>query len=139
MIVDTRKLKEIAEIEFNDIVEDVILTDINELRIILIDGSFIDVWFSLKLKGRYSYHWERKFIDGSIYRHDNAPHKMWKTIKTFPKHFHDGDEDKVKESYISEKPEEASSGEPPEKKILFLGFPPFPVEPVKRSGERIWH
>jgi hypothetical protein len=24
------------------------------MRIILIDGSFIDVWFSLKLKGRYS-------------------------------------------------------------------------------------
>ena len=114
MIVDTRKLKEIAEIEFNDIVEDVILTDINELRIILIDGSFIDVWFFLKLKGRYSYHWERKFIDGSIYRHDNAPHKMWKTIKTFSKHFHDRDEDKVKESYISEKPEEGIRN--------FLGF-----------------
>ena len=107
MIVDTTKLKEIAEIEFNDIIEDVIVADINELRVILIDGSFIDVWFSLKLKGRYSYHWERKFIDGCIYRHDNAPHKMWESIRTFPKHFHNGDEDKVKESYISEKPEQA--------------------------------
>ncbi len=77
MIVDTKKLKDIAEIEFNDIVVDVILTDLNELRIILIDGSFIDVWFSLKLKGRYSSHWERKFIDGSVYRHDNAPHLRW--------------------------------------------------------------
>jgi len=66
MIIDIKELKEIAEIEFSDIVEDVVLPDINELRIILIDGSFIDIWFSLKLKGRYSYHWERKFIDGSI-------------------------------------------------------------------------
>ena len=43
MIVNTTELKEIAEVEFSDIVEDVILTDINELRIVLIEGSFIDV------------------------------------------------------------------------------------------------
>ena len=47
MIINTTELREIAEIEFSDIVEDVILTDINELRIVLIEGSFIDVWFSL--------------------------------------------------------------------------------------------
>jgi len=107
MIIDIKELKEIAEIEFSDMVEDVVLPDINELRIILIDGSFIDIWFSLKLKGRYSYHWERKFINGSIYRHDNAPHKSWENVKTFPKHFHDGDEDRVRESYLSEEPREA--------------------------------
>ena len=55
MIINTGQLKEISEIEFGDIVDDVILTDINEIRIILIDGSFIDVWLSLKLEGRYSY------------------------------------------------------------------------------------
>jgi hypothetical protein len=44
----------------------------------------VDVWFSLKLLGRYSYHWERRAIDGSIYRHDNTPHKRWQTIGTFP-------------------------------------------------------
>lgn len=71
MIIDIEKLKDIIEIEFGEIVEDVAPTDINELRIVLIDGSFIDVWFSLKLEGRYNYHWERKFIDGAIYRHDN--------------------------------------------------------------------
>jgi len=81
MIIDIKELKEIAEIEFSDIVEDVVLPDINELRIILIDGS--------------------------IYRHDNAPHKDWENVKTFPKHFHDGDEDRVRESYISEEPREA--------------------------------
>jgi len=105
MIIDTKKLKDIAEVEFNDIVVDVILTDLNELRIILVEGSFIDVWFSLKLEGRYSYHWDRKFIDGSIYRHDNAPHLKWKEIATFPRHFHNGSEDIVDPSLISDNPE----------------------------------
>lgn len=106
MIVDIQKLKEIAEIEFDDIVEDVITTDTNQLRIILVDGSFIDVWYSLKLRGRYSYHWERNHIDGSIYRHDNAPHKKWQHAITFPKHFHNGKEEIVIESTINEIPDE---------------------------------
>jgi hypothetical protein len=105
MIVDLKKLKEISEIEFWDIVGDAIITDINELRIILIDGSFVDVWYSLKLYGRYSYHWERMHIDGTIHRHDNAPHNKWNYVKTFPKHFHNGSENEVTESNISEEPE----------------------------------
>ena len=107
MIVDIEKLKDIIEIEFSEIVEDVVPTDINELRIVLNDGSFIDVWFSLKLEGRYSYHWERKLIDGTIYRHDNAPHLKWQSVSTFPKHFHDGSEDIVVSSHISDNPESA--------------------------------
>ncbi len=106
MIVDIQKLKEIAEVEFGDIVEDVVLVDVNELRIFLIDGSFVDIWYSLKLEERYSYHWDRRHIDGSIYRHNNAPHKRWKYVKTFPKHFHDGNEESVSESYVSNKPDE---------------------------------
>ena len=113
MIVNVQTLKDIAEIEFSYIVEDVIV-DLNELRIMLVDASFIDVWFSLKLKGRYSYHWERRFIDGSIYRHDNAPHLRWKDIPTFPKHFHNGSEDIVISSHISDNPELALKE--------FLGF-----------------
>ena len=107
MIINTKKLKEIAEIEFSDIVEDVYITDVNELRIFLVDGSFIDIWYSLKLKNRYSYHWERKHINGSIYRHDNAPHQRWNYVSTFPKHFHNKKEEIVEESYISEDPPEA--------------------------------
>jgi hypothetical protein len=64
---------EIATLEFADIVEEAYSPDLNELHIILKDGSFIDVWFSLKVAGRYSYHWDRMAVDGSIYRHDNAP------------------------------------------------------------------
>ena len=106
-LVNIPRLREIAEAEFGDIVVDTYSPGLNELRIILVDGSLIDVWFSLKLEGRYSYHWEREAIDGTIYRHDNAPHKRWQRVKTFPKHFHDGSEEEVGESYLSDDPEEA--------------------------------
>ena len=104
-LVDVERLREIAEVEFADIVADGYVPDLNELRLILIEGSFIDVWFSLKLEGRYSYHWERRAIDGTIYRHDNAPHNRWQNVTTFPRHFHDGSESNVVESHVSEDPE----------------------------------
>jgi len=85
--VDLGRLREIAEVEFADIVEDAYSPDLNQLRIILADGSFVDLWFSLKLEGRYSYHWERKALDGRIYRHDNAPHKRWQGVKTISQAF----------------------------------------------------
>ena len=87
-LVNVERLREIAEVEFADIVVEAFVPDVNELRIILTDGSFVDVWFSLKLAGRYSYHWERQAVDGTIYRHDNAPHKRWQSVSTFPRHFH---------------------------------------------------
>ncbi|WP_202319186.1 toxin-antitoxin system TumE family protein [Archaeoglobus neptunius] len=68
--------------------------------------SFVDVWISERLS-RYAYHWERRHIDGKVFRHDNIPHAKWKYVETFPKHFHNGSEGNVVESYISEKPEEA--------------------------------
>jgi hypothetical protein len=55
-LVDVERLREIAEVEFADIVLEAIIPDINELRIILTDGSFVDVWFSLKLQGGYGFH-----------------------------------------------------------------------------------
>ncbi len=54
-LVDLERLCEIAEVEFSDLVIEVLILDANELRIILRDRSFVDVWFSLKLHGRYSY------------------------------------------------------------------------------------
>ena len=106
-LVDVERLLEIAEVEYADVVAETLIPDINELRIVLTDGSFLDVWFSLRLVGRYSYHWERHAIDGQIYRHDNAPHKRWQSIATFPRHFHDGSEMNVVESHISTVPAEA--------------------------------
>ena len=106
-LVDAERLREIAEVEFADIVAEAFVPDANELRIILTDGSFVDVWFSLKLTGRYSYHWERRAVDGTIYRHDNAPHKRWLSVATFPKHFHNTSESNVVNSNLSEVPEDA--------------------------------
>jgi hypothetical protein len=106
-LIDIERLRDMAEVEFADIVMEVLLPDINELRIVLTDGSFVDIWYSLKLSNRYSYHWERKAIDGTIYRHDNAPHRRWRSVETFPRHFHDGSELHVSESYLSDVPEGA--------------------------------
>ena len=73
-----------------------------KLRLEIVDGSVLDVYVSVT--GKCSYHWERRLVDGSIYRHDNAPHKNWRHVRTFPKHFHDGSEEAVEESHISEDP-----------------------------------
>jgi len=35
------------------------------------------------------------------------PHDKWKSVKTFPKHFHDGDTGEVIESFLAEDPESA--------------------------------
>jgi hypothetical protein len=104
------QIVEVVLREFSDIVVDVQLRftssgSIERLRIFLKDESFADVWLSSS--GKYSYHWEHRHISGLIHRHDNAPHSRWEKIKTFPKHFHDGSEDEVKESTISDNPTEA--------------------------------
>ena len=98
----------ICQKEFSDIVEQTKLIrpgslGSTKLRIILKENSYIDVWLSAS--GRYSYHWERRAKAGQIFRHDNAPD--FPDIKTYPKHFHDGNEQDVKESFLSDKPEEA--------------------------------
>lgn len=59
-LVNVDRLCEIAEVEFAKIVTEAFSPNLNEVRIILVDGSFVDLWFSLKLEGRYSYHWERQ-------------------------------------------------------------------------------
>jgi hypothetical protein len=107
-----REIVELVLREFSDIVVDAQLRftssgSIERLRIFLKDESFVDVWLSRS--GKYSYHWEHRRIRGLIHRHNNAPHSRWKEIKTFPKHFHDGSEDNVKESTISDDPREAIS------------------------------
>lgn len=100
---------ELATDRFSSVVEDgeIIHTPgglPQKLRLHIVDGSVADVFLSPS--GRYSYHWERRHIDGTIYRHDNAPHKRWAHIETFPKHFHDGSEadQDGKASYISDDP-----------------------------------
>jgi hypothetical protein len=73
-----------------------------KLRLDIVDGSIVDMFYSVR--GKFAYHWERRTVDGTIYRHDNAPHTKWRHIRTFPKHFHDGSDDNAGESFISGNP-----------------------------------
>ncbi len=103
-----KKLKEIALKEFSDIVADGEIVYLKskepvKLRLLLYDKTIADIWLSVK--GKYSYHWEQRPEKDKIYRHNNAPHKKWKKIKTFPKHLHNGNEENVVESNISDDPE----------------------------------
>ncbi|MEZ4869931.1 MAG: DUF6516 family protein [Caldilineaceae bacterium] len=106
-----KSLQQIALTEFPDIVvqADIIQLptgDPRKVRLRVIDNSFIDIFISVT--GRYSYHWGREQTDaGIIYRHDNAPHKALRYVATYPRHFHDGSEENVTESYISSQPESA--------------------------------
>lgn len=75
-----------------------------KLRIELVDGSFADVWISAS--GKYSYHWDRLEINETIYRYDNAPHKAWSDIDTFPHHFHNKNEKSVIDSNLPSHPPE---------------------------------
>jgi hypothetical protein len=104
-------LKAIALSEFGDVVVSAQIMSLPtgdplKLRLDIVDGSLLDVFISVS--GRYSYHWERRLIGKSdLYRHDNAPHNRWRYVATFPKHFHDGSDDNVVESLISDDPEKA--------------------------------
>jgi hypothetical protein len=98
------QLRRIAEVEFAAIV---VQTDIlgAKLRVLLTDTSYIDVWFSRTLGGRFGFHWERRHLDGRIYRYDNFPDTNWSSVRTFPAHFHDGDQDTVVAAPFATTPE----------------------------------
>ena len=102
-MADLSKLKRIVDIEYNDITSDSGIYH-DKLRVFIRDGSIVDIWFSKKIPGRFSYHWERRQINGKIYRHDNFPDPKWKGVSTFPKHFHNSSQNRVQESEISDDP-----------------------------------
>jgi hypothetical protein len=100
------QLKDIALGDFADIVDGSKIIE-GKLRILLKDGSFIDIWISVKKEGVYAYHWERRNINGKIYRYNNLPDREAKKLKTYPKHYHDGTQENIIESNLSDNPEEA--------------------------------
>lgn len=95
-----KRLAQLAITNFSDIVQGTQEIE-GKLRILMLDGSFVDVWLSEKKKGVYAFHWERRAIDGTIYRHNNLPDKDARRLKTFPKHFHFKSEKNIRESNIS--------------------------------------
>ena len=103
---DLERLRRIAETEFLEIVRTTAIIR-NKLRVVLVAGSYIDFWWSSQIPGRYAHHWERRHVDGTIYRHDNMPHPQWQRVNSFPKHFHMGDQETVTESNIEDDPEQS--------------------------------
>ena len=95
----------IAESDYTDIVERTSFDD-ESARIYFMDESFLEVWLGNNedLMRRYAFHWERRHLDGTLFRHDRAPHARWQCSQTFPKHFHNGSESKVVESTITDDP-----------------------------------
>lgn len=123
-------LLDIAVKEFGTVVEsaEILNSQSNEpwkLRLYICDGSFIDVYYSVN--NNYSFHWDRKLVDNTIYRHDNAPHKRWKDIPTFPKHFHFRSEENVIPSEISDNPE-----------LAMREFLRFVIEEIKKELSSKW-
>lgn len=105
-----KRIKENIELKFSDILKFAELIQgtagrIRTLRLYLIDNTFVDIWYSSD--GSYSYHWEQRNIRNAIYRHDNAPHKKWLNVSTFPKHCHDGNQLNVIESFLPDDYENA--------------------------------
>ena len=106
-----RALRTISLNEFADLVVSARIVSLPtgdplKLRLDIVDGSLLDVFISVS--GRYSYHWERRLTSsGDLYRHDNAPHRRWRHVATFPKHFHDGSDSNVVASHVSDDPKDA--------------------------------
>ena len=100
------RLARLAASDFADIVDGTSIIE-GKLRLFLKDRSFIDIWLSVKKKGVYAYHWERRDVDRTIYRHNNLPDREARKLKTYPRHFHNRTEKNIVESNLSDKPEEA--------------------------------
>ena len=105
-----KRIKRNVELRFSDILKSAELIQgtagrIRKLRLSLIDNTFVDIWYSSD--GSYSYHWEQRNVRNAIYRHDNAPHKKWRNVSTFPKHCHDGNQLNVIESFLPDNYENA--------------------------------
>jgi len=65
------------------------------LRLNLSDLSYLDI--RLAADG-YAFHWERRSLDGTLYRWDDAPHH--REVITFPHHLHNGSESHVIDSQL---------------------------------------
>ncbi len=97
-------------VKHHDIIVDVVRVEqppgvLVKIRVLFRDGSFLDIYWDSR--GRYSLHYERRHIDGHVYRHDNAPHYRHRHVKTWPRHYHQGSEDNVVESNLPQDPVKA--------------------------------
>ncbi len=99
-MVTLNNIQQIAEIEYSDIVECAERIS-QKLRILLKEGSFVDIYLTEELKNKFGFHWERRQINGRLYRYDNYPDPEWKNVSSFPFHFHNGSQGRVEASPFS--------------------------------------
>ncbi len=100
---DLPDMQRLGILEFADLIVSSAISA-NKLRFIFHDKSFLDIFHSYQIPERWAYHWERRHVDGTIYRHDNIPHLPWRGISSFPWHYHTGSENNVGESDFQDDP-----------------------------------
>lgn len=101
-LMSLTEAKIIVKDQFLDFVVDVLQPSSEKLRLIINDKSFIDIRISRTIVNRFDFHWERREVNGTIYRYDNFPDIKFKHLKTFPCHFHTEEENKVVEADFSQ-------------------------------------
>lgn len=84
-----------AEEHFSDILSEAPIIFSDKVRLVFIDGSYMDIRYPVDSK--YSFHWQRK---NEIIRIDTAPHHH--KLSTYPRHMHIGKEDDVVEDTVTE-------------------------------------
>jgi hypothetical protein len=83
-----------AEEHFSDILSEAPIIYSDKVRLVLIDGSYMDIRYPVDSK--YSFHWER---ENEIIRIDTAPHH--RQLSTYPRHMHIGKEENVVEDSVT--------------------------------------
>jgi len=79
--VSLRKLAEVAQNEFSGFLRGDPILMLDRLRLVLVDGSFLDVRYPTRTK--YSFHWQKKT---GLVRINTAEHHP--DISTFPRRIH---------------------------------------------------
>ena len=100
MTLSLQEIERMILVELKNIIRSSKITR-NKLRFTFADQSFLEIFKSNNIINRWAFHWERKHVDGMIYRHDNVPHKSWKKIESFPWHYHFKFEENVIKSDFS--------------------------------------
>ncbi len=83
-----------AEEHFSDILSEVPIIYSDKVRLVFVDGSYMDIRYPVDSK--YSFHWQR---ENGIIRIDTAPHH--RHLSTYPGHMHIGKEENVVEDSIT--------------------------------------
>ena len=97
------EIRSIAEDRFSDVVVEIFEPSMEKVRFLLRDRSFVDIRVSQRVRNRFDFHWERRHLDGTIYRYDNFPDTKFKKFPSYPYHFHEKQEGTAKSSLFRTK------------------------------------